>query len=437
MSKGVVAIVGRPNVGKSSIFNRLIENRLAITDQQAGITRDRLYGKCSWLDQVFHVIDTGGIELKDLPFQEEIRAQALLAIDEADLILMVVDGRVGISLEDEQVVQILHKSQKPILVAANKIDNLELMSNIYEYYNLGVAEVFAISALHGIGFGDLLDRIVQLLPDKKQNDYPNAITFSIIGQPNVGKSSLTNAILGKERTIVSPIPGATRDAVDSSFVRDQQNFVVIDTAGLRKLGKAYEQAEKYSALRAQRAIERSQIVLVVLDGTKVPEEQDKRIAGLALSAKRAVIIVVNKWDSVKKDGDSMNAMIKQIRNNFLFLSFAPIVFVSALKKQRIHLLFTEILRVYENYQRRVQTNVLNDVLLSAVVINPPAEFNGGVLKIFYATQVETSPPVFVIFVNNPSYLHFSYERYLENKIRMAFAFEGTPLQIFLRKRETI
>lgn len=435
MRRGTVAIVGRPNVGKSSVFNRLAGQKLAITDDASGITRDRLYAKCSWLDQEFDLIDTGGIELSNVPFMEEIRAQASLAIDEADLIIFVVDGRTGITTGDQDVINILHRSSKPIIVAANKIDDVKFMDNIYEFYNLGVSDVFAISALHGIGFGDMLDQVIALLPERKLKRYENALEFCVIGQPNVGKSSLTNAILGTERVIVSDIPGTTRDAIDTPFVRDGENYVVIDTAGIRKSGKIYENAEKYSVLRAMKAIERSNVVLVVLDGTKTIEEQDKRIAGLPLDESKAVIIVVNKWDAVVKDEKSMNEYTTKIRNQFIFLNFAPVVFVSALYNQRIHLLFDTIKQVYENYNRRVATNVLNDVILDATIANQAPIFNGDRLRVVYATQVTSAPPTFVLFVNDPSYMHFSYQRFIENKIREAFILDGTPIRIILRKRE--
>jgi GTP-binding protein len=435
MNRGIVAIVGRPNVGKSSLFNRLIQNKLAITDDQPGITRDRLYGKCEWLDQEFHIIDTGGIELKDLPFMEEIRAQASLAIDEADVILFVVDGRVGVTNQDTDIMNLLFKSNKPVIVVANKIDNVDMMANVYEFYNLGVEEVFPVSSLHGIGIGDVLDRLIQILPYKKQKESSDAVSFAIIGQPNVGKSSLTNAILGTERVIVSTIPGTTRDAIDTPFVRDGRDFVVIDTAGMRKQGKVYENAEKYSFLRALKAIERSDVVLLVLDGTEPIEEQDKRISGYALEANKAVVIVVNKWDIVEKDDKTMQKMTEKIRNHFLFLSFAPIVFVSALTKQRIHLLFEAILQAYENFNRRVPTNVLNDIIMEATLMNQAPDFNGGRIRLYYATQVSNAPPTFVLFVNNPDFMHFSYQRYIENKLREAFMFEGTPIKIILRKRE--
>jgi len=435
MNRGVVAIVGRPNVGKSSIFNRLVEEKNAITDDQSGITRDRLYGKCEWLDQEFSVIDTGGIEIKDVPFMDEIIAQAQLAMDEADVIVFVVDGRVGVTNQDQDVMNILHRTKKPVIVAANKIDDINLKDNIYDFYNFGVEEVFPVSAIHGIGIGDMLDKIVSLLPVKKDKSYDDAIEFCIIGQPNVGKSSLTNAILGTDRVIVSDIAGTTRDAIDTPFVRDGKNYVVIDTAGIRKQGKVYENAEKYSFLRAIKAVERASITLIVLDGSKDIEEQDKRIAGYPLEANSGVIFVVNKWDLVEKDGKSMNKYIEKIRSHFLYLGYAPIVFLSALEKQRIHTLFDAINAVYENYTRRVPTNVLNDVILDATLFFPAAIFNGGMLKVNYVSQVASCPPTFVFFVNDPKYLHFSYQRYLENQIRKNFIFDGAPLKMIFRKKE--
>ena len=435
MKRGTVAIIGRPNVGKSSLFNRLSGDKLAITDDASGITRDRLYTKCEWLNQEFSIIDTGGIELKNVPFMEEIKAQAQLAIDEADVIILVTDGRVGITNGDKDVIKILHKSKKPVIVAANKIDDVKFMDNIYEFYNLGVDDVIAVSALHGIGVGDLLDKVVELLPEKKEKRYDDAVEFCIIGQPNVGKGSLTNAILGTERVIVSDIAGTTRDAIDSKFTRDGKNYVVIDTAGIRKQGKIYENAEKYSVLRAIKAIERSEVVLFVLDGTKEIEEQDKRIAGYAAEYNKAVIIVVNKWDAVDKDEKSMKEFTEKIRKNFLFISYAPIVFVSALKNQRIQTLFEQIKVVYENYNRRIATNVLNDIILDASIMNQAPIFNGDRIRVYYGSQVDTKPPTFVLFVNDPNYMHFSYQRYLENRFRSAFMLEGTPIKLILRKRE--
>lgn len=436
MTRGVVAIVGRPNVGKSSLFNRLAGDKLAITDDMSGVTRDRLYSKCEWLDQEFSLIDTGGIELTNLPFMEEIRAQATLAIDEADVIILVVDGRVGLTIDDQNVMNILHKANKPVLVAANKIDDIKFIDNIYDFYNMGVTEIYPVSAIHGAGIGDLLDALIKYLPKKSEKSYNGTLEFCLIGQPNVGKSSLTNAILGTDRVIVSDIPGTTRDAIDTPFTRDGENYVVIDTAGIRKQGKIYENAEKYSVLRAIKAIERSSVVLFLLDGTKEIEEQDKRIAGYAAEYQKAVIIVVNKWDAVDKNDKSMNEYIKKIRSHFLFLSYAPIVFVSALKNERIHTLFEQIKIVYENYNCWFITNVVNDVILDANLLNQAPEIHGVRLKIYYATQVSVAPPTFVFFVNDPNAMHFSYQRYLENKLRESFMLDGSPVKIILRKKES-
>jgi GTP-binding protein len=432
--RGVVAIVGRPNVGKSSLFNRIVGERLSITDDASGITRDRIYSKTSWLNQEFRVIDTGGIILKDEPFSQEIRAQAELAIDEADVIIMVVDVRTGITNEDEDVILLLKKSNKPLIVAANKVDDKNFVDQIYDFYALGVEEVIPVSSLHGIGIGDLLDRVVELLPNKSKAKYEEGlIKFCLIGQPNVGKSTLANTIIGTERTIVSEIPGTTRDAIDTVFVRNNKKYVVIDTAGIRKQGKIYENAERYSVLRALSALERSDIAVLLLDATSEITEQDKRVA--AREYNRATIIVVNKWDLVKKDERTMKEYTDMVRNNFQFLDFAPIVFLSAKNNQRIHILMEEIDRVYEAFTRRVPTNILNEVLQDAVLLNQPPLFNGNRLKLGYATQEGTMPPSIVLFVNNEKHMHFSYLRYLENQIRQNFDFDGSPLKFILRKKE--
>ena len=438
MISGVVAIVGRPNVGKSSLFNRIIGDRLSITDDASGITRDRIYGKASWLNQEFSVIDTGGIILKDEPFSKEIRAQAQLAIDESDVIVMVVDARTGITQEDKNVVAILNRSSKPFIVVCNKIDDISLKDLMYEFYGLGCDKVIAVSALHGIGVGDLLDEIIKLMPKDTKKVYDEqTVKFSLVGQPNVGKSTLTNSILGEDRVIVSTVPGTTRDAIDSSFVRDKQKYVVIDTAGIRKQGRIYENAEKYSVLRAIRAIERSDIAVVVLDGTKDVTEQDQRIAGYARDYNRGLIIVVNKWDIVKKDSKTMQDYSKKILNYFKFMDFAPIIFVSALNNFRVHYLLDEIMKVYNNMKRRINTSTLNDVLVDAILINEPPMFNGNRLELHYATQSDIMPPTFVFFVNDEKHMHFSYLRYLENQIRKTFEFEGCPLKFVLRKKDHV
>lgn len=434
--RGIVAIVGRPNVGKSSLFNRIVGERVSITDDASGITRDRIYSKATWLNQEFIVIDTGGIILKDEPFSQEIKAQALLAVDEADLIVMVVDVRTGITAEDDDVIRLLQRSGKPIIVAVNKVDDQNFQDNVYDFYRLGVDAVVPVSSLHGIGIGDLLDMIIHQLPERKVAEYgEDVIRYCLIGQPNVGKSTLANAILGEERVIVSDVPGTTRDAIDAVYTRNGRDYVVIDTAGIRKRGKIYERAEKYSLLRALAAIERSDIAVILLDGTEQLIEQDKRIAGYARENNRAAIIAVNKWDAVVKDDKTMNRLTAEIRKNFLFLDFAPLVFISAKNRQRINTLLEEIDRVYENFTRRMPTNILNDIINDAVLLNQPPEFNGARIKIYYATQEGTKPPTIVLFVNDPKHMHFSYLRYLENQIRANFEFTGTPLKFILRKKE--
>lgn len=434
--RGIVAIVGRPNVGKSSLFNRIVGERVSITDDASGITRDRIYSKATWLNQEFIVIDTGGIILKDEPFSQEIKAQALLAVDEADLIVMVVDVRTGITAEDDDVIGLLQRSGKPIIVAVNKVDDQNFQDNVYDFYRLGVDAVVPVSSLHGIGIGDLLDMIIHQLPERKVAEYgEDVIRYCLIGQPNVGKSTLANAILGEERVIVSDVPGTTRDAIDAVYTRNGRDYVVIDTAGIRKRGKIYERAEKYSLLRALAAIERSDIAVILLDGTEQLIEQDKRIAGYARENNRAAIIAVNKWDAVVKDDKTMNRLTAEIRKNFLFLDFAPLVFISAKNHQRINTLLEEIDRVYENFTRRMPTNILNDIINDAVLLNQPPEFNGARIKIYYATQEGTKPPTVVLFVNDPKHMHFSYLRYLENQIRANFEFTGTPLKFILRKKE--
>ena len=434
--RGVVAIVGRPNVGKSSLFNRIIGDNLSITDDASGITRDRIYAKASWLNQDFRIIDTGGIILKDEPFSKEIRAQAQLAIDEADVIVMVVNARASVTMEDQDVFDILKKSGKPVIVAANKVDSDNFLNDIYDFYSMGCDEVIAISALHGIGVGDLLDRVIELLPKKEVNPYDaGTVKFCLIGQPNVGKSTLANSIIGENRNIVSDIAGTTRDAIDTEFVRNSRHYVVIDTAGIRKQGKIYENAEKYSVLRAMTAIERCDIAVLLLDGTQELSEQDKRIAGFAREANRAMIVVVNKWDIVKKDDKTMKQMTEKLKTQMPFLEFVPIIFLSAIKKERVHTLLEEVEKVYDNFNRRVQTSVLNDVLMDAVLLNQPPIFNGNRLRLTYATQDDVMPPSFVLFVNDERHMHFSYLRYLENQLRSSFEFSGSPIKFTLRKNE--
>ncbi|MCM3571677.1 MULTISPECIES: ribosome biogenesis GTPase Der [Mesobacillus] len=436
MTKPVVAIVGRPNVGKSTIFNRIVGERISIVEDIPGVTRDRIYSSAEWLTHDFNIIDTGGIDLGDEPFLDQIRQQAEIAIDEADVIIFLVNGREGVTSADEEVAKILYRSNKPVVLAVNKIDNPEMRDMIYDFYALGFGEPFPISGSHGLGLGDLLDEAAKHFPKDKEDEYDkDAIKFSLIGRPNVGKSSLVNAILGEDRVIVSDIAGTTRDAIDSQVTYNGQKYVIIDTAGMRKKGKVYETTEKYSVLRALRAIERSDVVLIVINAEEGIIEQDKHIAGYAEEAGRAVIIVVNKWDAIEKDEKTMKEFEEKIRAHFQFLSYAPIVFLSAKTKKRIHTLMPMINMASENHAMRVQTNILNEVVMDAVAMNPTPTDKGKRLKIYYATQVSVKPPTFVVFVNEPELMHFSYERFLENRIRDAFDFTGTPIKIFARQRK--
>ena len=434
MIDGTVAIVGRPNVGKSTVFNRILEQRLSIVEDTPGVTRDRIYGECQWLSKTYRLIDTGGIQIEDVPFQKEINAQVEIAIEEADVIIFLVDGRSGLSSDDEYIARLLQKSKKPVILAVNKIDDVSILNNIYEYYALGVGDPIAVSGVHGIGIGDLLDRVVELMPEKSVEQYDGMIRFAIIGRPNVGKSSLTNAFLKQDRVIVSDIEGTTRDAIDTVFTYNDQNYVVIDTAGIRKRGKIYESVEKYAVLRAKSAIERSDLALVLLDGSTGIIDQDKHVAGLAHEANKGVIIVYNKWDLVDKDDKTMVNITKEIRKQFVYLDYAPIAFVSAKESKRIDTLLPLIDLVYENLNKRIKTNVLNEVILDAQMANPAKPHNGKKLKIYYASQVSSAPCTIVLFVNDPELMHFSYERYIENKLREAFGFEGVPIQIICRKR---
>lgn len=434
MINGIVAIVGRPNVGKSTIFNRMIGERKSIVEDTPGVTRDRIYGKAEWLTKEFRIIDTGGIQLADQPFQEEIKMQVEIAIDEADTIVFVVSGKEGITPDDEYIARLLQRSGKPVILAVNKVDNQQLNDAIYEFYALGLGDPIAVSGVHGIGIGDVLDAIIQSFPKETRKEYEGMTRFCVIGRPNVGKSSLVNAILNQERVIVSNIEGTTRDAIDTPFKREGKDYVVIDTAGIRKRGKVYENIEKYSVLRAMSAIERSDVVLVVIDGETGIREQDKHVAGYAHEAGKGVIIVYNKWDTVEKDEQTMNKITKEIRTQFLYLSYAPILFVSAKNKQRIQTILPEIDKVHDYSLMRIQTNVLNEVLMDAQLMTPPPTHNGKRLKIYYASQVAVAPPTFVLFVNEPELLHFSYQRFLENRLREAFSFEGTTLKIIARER---
>ena len=436
MRRAVVAIVGKPNVGKSSLFNRIVGERKSIVYDEPGVTRDRIYSKASWLTREFNIIDTGGIEIENRPFQESIRAQAEIAIDEADVIVFLCDGRTEVSDDDYLIAKMLKKSGKPVILAVNKIDDISLVANAYDYYKLGLdSDIIVVSTTHGIGVGDLLDKIIELLPKIENKEKEDIIHFSLIGRPNVGKSSLYNAILNEERVIVSNIEGTTRDAIDTAFVRDNQQYVIIDTAGLRKKGKSYEAIDKYAAIRALAAIERSDVVLLVIDGEKGILEQDRSVVSHAVEEGKPLIIVVNKWDLVNKEEKSMNDYIKDLKENFKFCSYATFLFVSALTKQRVGQITNEIARVYKNASKHIPTSIVNEIILDAFAYNPTPDFNGGRLKIFYANQVSTNPPLIILFVNDPNYMHFSYRRYLENKLRERIDFEGTPIKIVCRARD--
>ncbi|AMW98630.1 ribosome biogenesis GTPase Der [Rummeliibacillus stabekisii] len=436
MTKPIVAIVGRPNVGKSTIFNRIVGERVSIVEDIPGVTRDRIYSSADWLTHDFNIIDTGGIDIGDEPFLEQIRHQAEIAMDEADVIIFMVNGREGVTLADEHVAKILYKTKKPVVLAVNKIDNPDMRDMIYDFYSLGFGDPFPISGSHGLGLGDLLDEVAKHFPNEEEQVYDeDVIKFSLIGRPNVGKSSLVNAFLGDNRVIVSDVAGTTRDAIDSNYEFDGQEYVIIDTAGMRKKGKVYETTEKYSVLRALRAIERSDVVLVVLNGEEGIQEQDKKIAGYAHQAGKAVIIVVNKWDVVEKDEKTMNEKTKEIREQFQFLDYAPIIFVSAKTKKRVHSILPIINRVSENHSMRIQSSILNEVISDAVARNPAPTDKGRRLRIYYVTQVAIKPPTFVVFVNDPELMHFTYERFLENRIRDTFDFEGTPIKLITRARD--
>lgn len=436
MRKPVIAIVGRPNVGKSTIFNRLVGQRISIVEDKPGVTRDRIYAEGEWLATDFNIIDTGGIEIGDEPILVNIRQQAEIAIEEADVIIFLMNGQEGITGADEEVAKILFKSNKPVVLAVNKMDNPEMREQIYEYYSLGFGEPYPISGSHGLGLGDLLDEVKIHFPDLSGEDIgEDVITFSLIGRPNVGKSSLVNAILNENRVIVSNVEGTTRDAIDTNLLVDDQKYLIIDTAGMRKRGKVYESIEKYSVLRALKAIDRSDVVLVLIDAETGIREQDKKIAGYAHEAGRAIVIVVNKWDVIESNEKAMAEFETKIRAHFLFLDYAPIVFLSAKTKKRLHTLLPAIQNASENHSKRIPTNTLNDVIMDAIAINPTPTVKGQRLKVLYATQVSVKPPTFIVFVNDPELMHFTYKRFLENRIREAFGFIGTPIKIFARKRQ--
>lgn len=437
MSKPIVAIVGRPNVGKSTIFNRIAKKRVSIVEDIPGVTRDRIYMDAEWLTREFTMIDTGGIEIESVDkILTAMRHQAKLAIDEADVILFVVDAKAGLTSSDEEVAVILRTARKPVLLAVNKVDSAKDDLAVYEFYNLGLGEPVAISAANALGLGDLLDKVVAALPkETAADDEADTIKVAFIGRPNVGKSSLVNALLGEERVIVSDVPGTTRDAIDTRFTQDGTDFILIDTAGMRRKARIDQPVERYSVIRSLRAIDRADVVLMLIDAVDGVTEQDKKIAGYAHEAGRASVIVVNKWDLVEKDSKTTLRYTDAIRSELGFMQYAPVLFLSALTKQRVNRVGELVKYVADQHAMRVATSVLNQVIEDAAAINPPPSDRGRRLKIFYSTQPGVKPPTFVLFVNDPEIMHFSYLRYLENKLREAFGFEGTPLNLVVRGRK--
>lgn len=436
MSKPIVAIVGRPNVGKSTLFNILANSMISIVEDTPGVTRDRLYATAEWLDYEFMMVDTGGIEIMNADaIAVSIRQQAQIAIKEADVILFVCDARSGITTEDADVAGLLRQSKKPIVLAVNKADSPKQELNVYEFYNLGIGEPIPISASNHLGLGDLLDAVVDKFPKRNSAgdaDDEDEIKVALIGRPNVGKSSIFNVLVGEERSIVSDVAGTTRDAIDTPVVREGQRYLFIDTAGMRRKAKVDEPIEKYSVMRSLRAVDRSDVVLMVFDAVEGITEQDKRIVGYAHEAGKGIILVVNKWDLYEKNNTSTLRYTETIRKELVFLQYAPVVYVSALTKQRIHRLPEVISYAAEQNAMRISTSILNQVIEDAVAVNPTPYDKGKRLKILYATQVKIKPPTFVIFVNEPEIMHFSYQRYLENKLRESFGFEGTPIKMIIR-----
>lgn len=439
MSKPVVAIVGRPNVGKSTLFNRFIGGLVAIVENTPGVTRDRLYFDTAWQNKKFTLIDTGGIEFKDqsTPLSTKMKQQAEIAIDEADVVLFLVDAQTGITPDDQQISKYLRKDTKRVLLVANKVESFTgFVNEAHEYLALGFGEAIPVSAVHGLNTGDLLDMIVSKFPNEPEEEYdPDVIKIAVIGRPNVGKSSIVNMLLGEERVIVSDIPGTTRDAIDTPFTFEEKNYVLIDTAGIRRKKKINEVTENYSVVRAFRAIDRSDLVLMVIDSVEGVTDQDKRIVGYAHEEGKGLILVMNKWDLIEKDEKTINKFEKDLREELPFVRYAPTQFVSALTGQRINKIMELVEFVAEQNSRRVLTSTLNSQLREWIHLNPPSSDKGKRLKILYATQKSVQPPTFIFFVNDPELIHFSYKRYLENQLRKNFGFEGAPIRIILRKRD--
>ncbi len=430
-----VCLVGKPNVGKSSIFNRLIKENKSIIMDTPGVTRDRIYGKVEYNNKRFHLIDTGGISFGDDDFQKDILAQATLAIDEADLVLFVVDGIEDIDASDRKVAEILHRTSKPVIVVVNKLDNDKRKDNLYNFYELGFSELIAVSASHNIGINELLNTITKDLPEEEIKE-DNTIKFSIIGRPNVGKSSLINAILNEDRAIVSDIAGTTRDAIDTKFKYNHEDITVIDTAGMRKKGKIYESVEKYSLIRSLKAIDRSDVCVLVIDASTGIIEHDKHIASYALDAGKGIVICVNKWDTINNPDSDIRNWKEEIKNEFQFIPYAHVVFLSAKTKKRVSTLMPEVINAYNNNRKEVKTSLLNNIIMEAVSLHEPPSYKGKRLKIYFVSQTGNCPPKFTFSVNNKGLVHFSYERYLENQIRNNIDFDGTPIILqFKNKNE--
>lgn len=437
MALPVVAVVGRPNVGKSTLFNKLIGRRLSIVEDTPGVTRDRIYSKCEWRNRPFMLIDTGGIETaSDDPILKQMRRQAELAIERADVIILVTDVQCGVTADDSAVASILQKSGKPVVLAVNKCDSIgEPPMEVYEFYNLGLGDPFPVSAAHGHGSGDMLDAVLELLPpEEAEEEDEDVIKVAIIGKPNVGKSSLVNCLAGEDRAIVSDIAGTTRDATDTMVENEDGKFVLIDTAGIRKKAKVTERIEHYSVLRAYMAVDRADVCLILIDAEEGFTEQDSKVAGYAHEQGKAAIIVVNKWDLIEKDSSTMKEYEDKLKNDFSFMSYAPFLFISAKTGQRVQKLFAKIQEVYMQNCMRISTGMLNDVLAYATArVQPPSD-KGRRLKLYYITQASTKPPTFVIFVNRAELFHFSYQRYIENQIRSTFGLTGTPVRFVVRER---
>ena len=438
MSKPIVAIVGRPNVGKSTLFILFCKRRVSIVDDMPGGTRDRIYMDAEWLNHTFTMIDTGGIEFEDDDhILKSMRQQALVAMEEADVIVFVVDGRAGLTTADEEVGRMLRNTKKPVILAVNKIDSPQLEAGVYEFYSLGLGEPMGIAASNSLGLGDLLDAVVAAFPENDGEDKEeDEISIAVIGRPNVGKSSIVNALIGENRVIVSNVPGTTRDAIDTHFVSDNIKFMLIDTAGMRRKGKIDEAIERYSVMRSLRAVDRADVVLMVINAEEGITEQDKKIAGYAHESGKGVIIVVNKWDVFPdKDDKSTLRFTEDLRDEIGFLQYAPALYTSALTGQRIHRITELVKYVADQQSMRIQTSVLNELIRDAVSVNPPPSHRGKQLKIFFMTQADIQPPKFIIFVNDPELMHFSYLRFLENRLRESFGFEGTPLKLIVRGRK--